>query len=76
VSSFVDAGATGDIAVAVLRRQGTIAVPVFVWDGAAWIDFATMTGPQFSAWVDARCAGAAQIGGKVPNVTISRTNDW
>lgn len=81
----VDEGASGDIALAILRRNGSIGVPVYLWTLGGWVDFLTLTGPQFSAWVDVRCAGVgnssfadAAAGSllKVPNFTISRTNDW
>ena len=72
--------ATGDIAIAVLRRKGDIGVPVYVWidlgSGPSWVDFATLTAPQFSAWVDSRTAFAAQQTTKTVGVTLSRDNTW
>lgn len=88
----INNSASGDIAIAIQRRKGDIGVPVYIWidlgSGPVWVDFLTLTGPQFSAWVDARCAAnfnyplspsPADPPGtqtKVVNLTISRTNDW
>ena len=63
----MQAGATGDIAVAILRRNGSIAVPVYLWLGGAWVDFQSLTGAQFSTYVDARLA----IEDVDPNGTIT-----
>lgn len=73
-------GASGDIALAILRRQGAIGVPVYLWTSAGWVDFAALTPVQFSAWVDLRPTlyppGDFSATPKTESLTISRTNNW
>lgn len=85
----MEPGATGDIAIAVLRRNGSINVPVYLWLGGAWIDFQALTAGQFSTYVDARLAASDNPNGeyninhvdgavtiaekKVDGLTITRT---
>lgn len=85
MTSPIDSSATGDIAIAIQRRKGDISVPVYVWidlgSGPAWVDFLSLTGTQFSAWVDQRCAGidvdpTQPNQPKTPGFTLSRTNNW
>lgn len=80
----MDPSAPGLVAIGVLRRNSSIATPVYVWidlgTGAAWVDFATLTAAQFSAWVDA-VTGRTGDPSQPPwpkqlNLTVSRTNDW
>jgi hypothetical protein len=73
----IDGDATGDIAIAILRRKGDIAVPVYLWTGGQWVDFAVIPAAQFSAWVDLRpTLFPSGDFSKTDNLTISRTNDW
>ncbi len=79
--ALIDGSATGDVAIVVLRRQGLISVPVYLWTASGWVDVSTLTVAQFSAWVDLRCQGGGgdpvlPVGPKVVNLTISRYNDW
>lgn len=70
--------ATGNIAVAILRRNGSIASPVYLWLGGQWVDFATLTAQQFGAWVTNRLSYTVQAEDVPPidNLTINRTRTW
>lgn len=85
----MEAGASGDIAIAIQRRNGQITVPVYLWLGGVWVDFQTLTAAQFSTYVDARLATTSNpngeininnpdgsitvVGQKVDGLTITRT---
>ena len=74
----MEPNATGDIAVAIQRRKGDIAVPVYLWLGGQWVDIASLTGQQFSAWVTNRLSyvTAAEDIPPIDNLTINRTPTW
>lgn len=85
----MEAGASGDISIVLLRRNGTVTVPVYLWLGSVWVDVATLTSAQFSTYVDARLATLTNpngqininnpdgtitvVGQKVDGLTITRT---
>lgn len=81
----MEAGASGDISIAILRRNGSIGVPVYLWLGGAWVDFQALTAAQFSTYVDNRLAAVNNPNGvsypdgvtatpqKVDGLTITRT---
>jgi hypothetical protein len=78
----MEQGATGDISIGILRRNGSITVPVYLWLGGAWVDLAALTAAQWNTYVTARLAAttnpqatldanANQV--KVDGLTITRT---
>lgn len=52
----MEAGASGDIAICILRSNGTVGVPIWLWLGGVWVDVANLTAAQFSTYVNARLA--------------------
>lgn len=74
----MEPNATGDIAIAILRRKGDITVPVYVWLGGQWVDLASLTAQQFSAWVTNRLTYSMRAEDVPPidNLTINRTPSW
>lgn len=52
----MEAGASGDITICIMRRNGTVGIPIWLWLGGVWVDVATLTAAQFSAYVNARLA--------------------
>ena len=74
----MEPNATGDIAIAILRRKGDITVPVYLWLGGQWVDLATLTAQQFGVWVTNRLSYSALAEDIPPieNLTINRTPSW
>lgn len=61
----MEAGASGDIAIGILRRNGTITIPVYLWLNAAWVDLQTLTVGQWNTYVNARLVATANPNGQL-----------